>query len=60
MKHKHRWKFSGIISAGHRLGMSHRRCICMAELYEPATKAELRKHDPQGDVQKALDKLAQN
>lgn len=60
MKHKHRWQFRGIISAGHQLGMAHRMCVCMAELYEPATKAEFRQHDPQGEIQKALEKLAQN
>lgn len=54
MAHKHRWKFSGIITDGYHLGMAHRVCKCMAELYQGATKAELRKHDPEGQIAMAL------
>lgn len=60
MKHTHRWQFRGIVSAGYRLGMAHRMCLCTAELYQPATKAELRKHDPQGEISEAIKKRAQN
>jgi hypothetical protein len=48
MKHRHRWNMHGIISDGHLIGMAHRICAeptCRAELYEPASAAEFRKHD---------------
>jgi hypothetical protein len=48
---KHTWKFRGIVAADFRIGMSHRMCsVCQAELYEWATDAEIRKHDPQGTI----------
>jgi hypothetical protein len=52
MPHKHKWKFHGIIFGTHRNGMSHRICKCGAELYQPARKSELKRHDPNGEVLK--------
>lgn len=54
MRHKHRWNIRGIITEGHRTGMTHRMCKCGAELYEKATPAELRKHDPDGTIKTSL------
>ena len=51
MRHKHKWTFSGIIYGNsHFAGMVHRTCKCSAELYEPPTEAERRKHDPHGEA----------
>ncbi len=61
MKHRHRWNMRGIISEGYRIGMAHRMCdreSCRAELYEPATPAEFRKHDPNRSVRKLMDWMA--
>lgn len=52
MKHKHKWTFMGIILGGHRNGLAHRACRCGAELYQPTTKEERAKHDPQNEVAK--------
>lgn len=52
MKHKHKWQFRGLNIGGIHHAMSHRMCKCGAELYQNATKAEFRKHDPQGELQK--------
>lgn len=55
---KHSWKFRGINTEGIHLGMSHRMCsVCQAELYEWATAAELRKHDPQGTIKAEMKRL---
>lgn len=56
---EHSWKFRGIICEGYRLGMAHRMCsTCGSELYTWATKAELRKHDPQGTIEAELKRRA--
>lgn len=52
MAHKHLWKFLGIVLGGVRNGMSHRACKCGGEMYLPATKKELKRHDPHGEVAK--------
>jgi hypothetical protein len=49
MKHKHRWKFSGVVLGSERNGMAHRRCKCGAEIYEKPTASEIRRHDPRGE-----------
>ena len=54
--HRHSWKFSGIVTRGARLGMSHSYCKCGGELYPPATKAELERHDPTGEVLREMKK----
>jgi hypothetical protein len=55
--HRHLWKFSGIVTSGVRLGMSHSYCKCGGEMYLPATRAELRKHDPAGEVLRKMKKF---
>jgi hypothetical protein len=52
VKHKHTWTFMGIILGGHRNGLAHRACRCGAELYQPTTKKERAKHDPQNEASK--------
>lgn len=55
--HRHVWKFSGIVISGVRLGMSHSNCPCGGELYVPATRAELRRHDPDGEVLRKMKRV---
>jgi hypothetical protein len=53
MGHKHKWVFMGLVLGGEKNGLAHRRCPgCRAETYLPPTKAELKKHDPHGEVAK--------
>jgi len=54
MNHKHKWQFRGINLGGNHHGMSHRMCRCGAELYQWPTKAEIRRHDPEGETQRPL------
>ena len=58
MSHKHDWYFLGLVLGGYRNGLAHRRCPkCRAETFLPATKRELQKHDPDGEVAKAEKEL---